>query len=285
MDRYVVAGNPVAQSQSPFIHAEFARQTGQAMDYGRLLCPLDGFAQAMAHLAAEGAKACNITMPFKFEAAQLATTLSPRVALAQAANVLVFERCNAADKPGWVADNTDGVGLVRDLQHNAGLQLQHKRVLLLGAGGAAAGVLGPLLEAGPRTLVVANRTASKAMQLIDRHHAVAHRCGVALQACALVDCVEPFDVVLNATASSLLSSTLVLPSTVCAPGTLALDMAYGPPAQAFLSWAARHGAVTRDGLGMLVEQAAAAFELWRGVRPHTAPVLAALRKRLTAPTG
>ena len=170
MDHYVVAGNPVEHSQSPFIHAEFARQTGQAMAYGRVLWPLGGFAESLRALVASGAKGCNITVPFKFDAFREGRHLTPRAALAQAANVLRF------DPEGWLADNTDGAGLVNDIERNAGVALAGKRVLLIGAGGAAAGVLGPLLAAGARQIVVANRTAAKAQALVDRHLAVAGDC-------------------------------------------------------------------------------------------------------------
>jgi shikimate dehydrogenase len=276
MDRYVVAGNPVEQSQSPFIHAEFARQTSQAMSYGRVLWPLDGFEQSLRALAGSGAKGCNITVPFKFEAARIATRLSERAALAQAANVLSF------DADGWRGDNTDGVGLLRDIEHNAGVSLFGKRLLLIGAGGAAAGVLGPLLQARPAEVVVANRTPEKAWALVDRHRSVA--AGALLRASTLADSGEAFDVVVNATASSLKGGAVPVAEHVLRRGALALDMMYGAPAQGFLDWAARHGATGRDGLGMLVEQAGAAFELWRGVRPETAPVLAALRERLALGT-
>jgi shikimate dehydrogenase len=282
MDLYVVAGNPVEHSQSPFIHAEFARQTKQPLHYERLLCPLDGFKAAIKDLAKSGAKGCNVTVPFKLEAAHLAQRLSDRAALAQAANVLCF------DDNGWLADNTDGVGLVRDIEHNAGVSLLGQRVLLIGAGGAAAGVLGPLLAAKPSELVLANRTVGKAQTLVARHLPVAG--STALRASSLKDCsagldVElsvRFDVVINAAATSLQGADVPVAHTVLAPGALALDMMYGPASQHFLSWAASHGATGRDGLGMLVEQAAAAFELWRGVRPNTAPVLQALRQRMSA---
>ena len=272
MDRYVVAGNPVEHSQSPFIHAEFARQTGQVMAYGRLLWPLEGFERSLRALVESGAKGCNITVPFKFEAARIATRLSQRAALAQAANVLSF------DAEGWRGDNTDGIGLVRDIEHNAGVVLRDQRVLLIGAGGAAAGVLAPLLQARPAEVVVANRTLHKAQALADRHRQAA--AGTLLGASTLVDCGEGFDVVVNATASSLQGGAIPVSHHVLRPGALALDMMYGPAAQGFLDWAAEHGATGRDGLGMLVEQAGAAFELWRGVRPDTAPVLAALRARM-----
>jgi len=272
MDRYVVAGNPVEHSQSPFIHTDFARQTGQAMEYGRVLWPLGGFAESLRALVASGAKGCNITVPFKFDAYREGRRPTPRAALAQAANVLRF------DAEGWLADNTDGAGLVNDIERNAGVALAGKRVLLIGAGGAAAGVLGPLLASGAREIVVANRTAAKAQALVDRHLAVAGDC--VLQARGLADPGVAFDVVINASASSLQGAAVPVPDAVLKPDTLALDMMYGPAAQPFLDWAASHGATGRDGLGMLVEQAAQAFEFWRGVRPDTAPVLAALRRRM-----
>lgn len=272
MDRYVVAGNPVEHSQSPFIHAAFARQTGQAMTYGRLLVPLDGFADAVRALAADGAAGCNITVPFKFEAYRLAPRRTERANLAKAANVLRF------DAEGWLADNTDGVGLVNDIERNAGVALAGRRVLLIGAGGAAAGALGPLLAARPEAITVANRTADRARALVERHRPVAGP--VLLGAATLDDCGTGFDVVVNAAATSLLGAAVPVTSAVLAPGALALDMMYGPAARGFLDWAECHGALGRDGLGMLVEQAAAAFELWRGVHPDTAPVLAALRERM-----
>ena len=277
MDHYVVAGNPVEHSQSPFIHAEFARQTGQAMAYGRALFPLDGFDAALRALAASGAKGCNITVPFKFAACRAAARHTARAALAQAANVLRF------DAEGWLADNTDGAGLVADIEGNAGFALAGKRLLLIGAGGASAGVLGPLLAAAPRELVVANRTPDKAGALVARHAPVAGAC--ALRASGLADCGHGFDVVVNASASSLGGVVAPVAGDVFAPGALALDMMYGPKAQPFLDWAEAQGAAPRDGLGMLVEQAAAAFELWRGVRPDTATVLAALRERMRAVAG
>jgi shikimate dehydrogenase len=183
MDRYVVAGNPVEHSQSPFIHAEFARQTGQAIEYGRVLWPLDGFADSVRALAESGAKGCNITVPFKFDAARVASRLSERAALAQAANVLSF------DAEGWRADNTDGIGLVADIEHNARVPLAGKRVLLIGAGGAAAGVLGPLLAAGPREVVVANRSEDKARALVERHRELGP---AALRASTLAGCGVAF---------------------------------------------------------------------------------------------
>jgi len=276
MDRYAVCGNPVEHSRSPFIHAMFAQATGQDLVYERLLCPLGAFAEAVRDFAAAGARGCNVTVPFKFEAFALAPRHSVRAALAQAANTLRF------DADGWFADNTDGAGLVRDIEHNAGVRLHGLRVLLVGAGGAAAGVLGPLIEAGPAQVVLANRTPDKAVALVERHRALASQHETTLRAATLADPGEGFDVVVNASASSLASGGVPVGAQVLRPGALALDMMYGPSAQAFLGWAADHGAVGRDGLGMLVEQAAEAFRLWRGVFPDTAPVLAALQEQLDA---
>ena len=278
-DRYAVLGNPVAHSRSPFIHAAFARQTGQDIEYGLTLCALDGFAAAVREFAAAGdgrARGCNVTVPFKFQALRLAARCSDRAGLAGAANTLRF------DAEGWFADNTDGVGLVRDIEGNAGVPLAGRRVLLVGAGGAAAGVLGPLLAAGPAALVVANRTPDKARALVDRHAAWAGEHGVRLQSSALDAPGAGFEVLLNASASSLQGQASPVPATALAPGALALDLMYGAAAEPFLAWARDAGARARDGLGMLVEQAAEAFFVWRGVRPLTAPVLDALRASLAA---
>lgn len=275
-DVYAVAGNPVAHSRSPAIHARFAEQTGQALVYERLLCPLDGFADAIRAFAASGAKGCNVTVPFKFEAHAMAARLSPRAALAGAVNTLRF------DDQGWFGDNTDGAGLVRDIERNAGRPLAGKRVLLLGAGGASAGVLGSLIAARPAQINVANRSVDKAQALIESHRDWAAQHGVQLRASGLDDCGQGFDVLINGTSASLAGAGVPVAAGVLAPGALALDMMYGPAAQPFLAWAHAQGADGRDGLGMLVEQAAEAFELWRGVRPDTAPVLAALRAEVDA---
>ena len=298
-DHYVVAGHPVAHSQSPFIHAMFAQATGQAMRYGRLLCPIDdagGFAHCIRAFAASRggavgdfdrgsdapadgpARGCNITVPFKFEAYQLGVRHTERATLAQAANVLRFD---APGDGGWLADNTDGAGLVRDIEHNAGLSLAGRRVLLIGAGGAAAGALGPLIAARPAAVVLCNRTPDKAQTLATRHATWAAAHGVVLNVETLQQPGTGFDVVVNASASSLQASAPPVPADVLRDGTLALDMMYGTAAQPFIAWAEAHGARGRDGLGMLVEQAAEAFFVWRGMRPDTAPVLAALQQRLT----
>ena len=274
MDRYCVMGNPVEHSRSPWIHARFAALTGQPVEYGKRLVPLDGFATALQAFRAEGGRGCNVTVPFKFEAAGLVTRRSARAALAGACNTLHFEPA------GLYGDNTDGVGLVHDLQDNAGLSLAGRELLLIGAGGAAAGVLGPLLEAKPRRIVIANRTAGKAQALVASHAALAQACGVALSASGLSTVPGSFDVVVNGTASSLSGAEVPVPACVLRPGALACDMMYGPAAEGFLQWARTHGAVGRDGLGMLVEQAAEAFLVWRGVRPPSGEVLAELRREL-----
>lgn len=274
-DRYAVVGHPVAHSRSPAIHARFAAQTGQALDYGRLLSPLDGFTATLQAFAEEpGVKGCNVTVPFKFEAFSMAAQRTARAELAQAANTLRFD---ATDPAGWLADNTDGVGLMRDITVNARHAVAGTRVLLVGAGGASAGVLGPLIEERPVEVVVCNRSAEKAQALVDRHaaHAAAH--GVRLRTAAMSSPGEAFDLVINGTAASLDGAGIPVPDAVLKPGALALDMMYGSAAAPFLQWAQAHGATGRDGLGMLVEQAAEAFFVWRGVRPDTAAVLAGLR--------
>lgn len=275
-DRYAVVGNPVAHSQSPFIHAAFARQTGQAIVYERVLAPLDGFAAAVRAFADAGGRGCNVTVPFKFEACALAPRRSERAALAEAANLLRF------DAEGWWADNTDGVGLVRDIEQAAGVPLAGQRVLLVGAGGAAAGVLGPLLRSRPAALWLVNRSPGRAHALAARHAALAAANGVALDAGGLDDAPAGCAIVVNASASSLRGQASPVHARVLAPGALAVDLMYGAAARPFLDWARAAGAVARDGLGMLVEQAAESFLDWRGVRPDTRAVLQALRARLEA---
>ncbi len=269
-DRYAVVGNPVAHSRSPAIHAMFAEQMGQALSYERLLAPLDAFEATLRDFAVAGAKGCNITVPFKFDAFALATEHTERAARAGAVNTLRF------DEGGWVGDNTDGAGLVNDIQRNARRPLEGLQVLLVGAGGAAAGVLGSLIAARPARITIVNRTLDKAQALVDSHADL----GVALAAATLADAPPAQDIVVNATSTSLAGATAPVDARVLKPGALALDMMYGPKAQGFLDWAAAHGAEPRDGLGMLVEQAAEAFFFWRGLRPDTAPVLAALRASL-----
>ncbi|MFL6694783.1 MAG: shikimate dehydrogenase [Ramlibacter sp.] len=277
-DRYAVVGHPVEHSKSPWIHARFAALTGQPVRYEKLLAPLDAFAATVERFRAEGGRGCNVTVPFKFDACALATRLSERAALAGACNTLRFDGAEV------FGDNTDGIALVRDIEIGAARPLAGQRVLLLGAGGAAAGVLGPLLQSGVAEVLVANRTLAKATAVVQRHAGLARSRKVRLDAMALDALGDKgsFDVVVNATASSLAGDALTLPVSVLRTGTLAYDLMYGAAADGFLDWAARHGADPRDGLGMLVEQAAEAFEVWRGVRPPTAPVLRDLRVLLQA---
>ena len=282
-DRYAVIGHPVAHSQSPWIHAEFARQTGLAIDYGRIDCPEGAFEATVAAFARSGdaaagvgrARGCNITIPFKSQVMALANQVSQRARLAHAANTLRF------DESGWFADNTDGVGLVRDLTANAGITLPGSRILLIGAGGAACGVLGPLIESRPCAIQVVNRTASKAHELVARHAALAESHAVELRAGGLAEAGSGYTVVLNSSASSLSGGAIPVHARVLAPRAWAVDLMYGAAAQPFIDWAQARGASGRDGLGMLVEQAAEAFHIWRGVRSTTEPVLAALRLRLS----
>lgn len=277
-DLYCVIGNPVAHSRSPWIHARFAELTGQQLVYERLLAPHGGFADALAAFAARpGAHGCNVTVPFKHDAAAAAHTASERVLLAGAANTLVLQPDGRIH-----ADNTDGIGLVADIVQGAACALRQRDVLLLGAGGAAAGVLAPLLEEQPRRLVVANRTHARAAALVQRHAEFAALQNVELQAIELQGLAHDFDVIINATASSLAGAALVLPAQLLREGGLAYDMMYGPAAEPFLAWARGAGAQARNGLGMLVQQAAAAFALWRGIAPPADQVLSELRVAMAA---
>ena len=271
-DRYAVVGNPVAHSPTPSIHALFARHTGQVLSYERLLAPLDAFEPTLRAFAAAGGRGCNITVPFKFDAFALAARRTERAQLGGAVNTLRF------DADGWVGDNTDGAGLVNDIQRNAGRPLAGRRVLLVGAGGAGAGVLGSLIGGQPALITIANRSLDKAQALVASH---AHL-GVPLATTTLAEAPEAQDIVINATSTSLSGEGSPVGPQVLGPGALALDMMYGPKARGFLDWATAHGAEARDGLGMLVEQAAEAFFFWRGVRPETAPVLAAVRAEVEA---
>jgi shikimate dehydrogenase len=271
-DRYAVVGNPIAHSKSPEIHAAFARQTGQDIDYSRLLAPVDGFRATVERFRAAGGKGVNVTVPFKLEAFDLADEVTQRAKDAEAANFLAFEDGRIR------ADNTDGAGLTRDILQNLGFGLANKRVLLLGAGGAAQGVLSPLLEHEPSILTIANRTVEKALRLAEtyRRKAVAASsvlCGLGFDELA----GHHFDLVINATSTSLQGELPPLPADTFAADALAYDMMYGTALTPFLAFASAHGAKTSDGLGMLVEQAAESFLLWHGVRPETAPVIALLR--------
>jgi shikimate dehydrogenase len=272
MDRYCVFGNPIAHSKSPEIHAAFAAQTGQNLQYERRLAPLDGFADAVRGFIAEGGKGANVTLPFKLEAVKVAQALTIRARAAGAVNTLHFT------DDGIVGDNTDGAGLVADIVNNAGVQITGKRVLLLGAGGAARGAVLPILEHRPAQLLIANRTVATAEALVEQFAALGGE-GV-VSACGFAGIDGAFDIVINATAASLSAEVPPISPTVFAPGALAFDMMYGPLPTVFLQFAAQHGAQLRDGLGMLVEQAAEAFSLWRGVQPATGEVLQKLRAQL-----
>ena len=272
MDRYCVFGNPIAHSKSPEIHAAFAAQTGQDLQYERRLAPVDGFAEAVRGFIAEGGKGANVTVPFKLEAVKVAQALTIRARAAGAVNTLHFT------DDGIVGDNTDGAGLVADIVDNAGVRIIGKRVLLLGAGGAARGVVLPLLEHRPAQLVIANRTVATAEALVEQFAALGSE-GV-VSACGFADIEGAFDIVINATAASLSAEVPPVSPSVFAPGSLALDMMYAASPTVFLQFAGQHSAQLRDGLGMLVEQAAEAFSLWRGVQPATGEVLRQLRAQL-----
>jgi shikimate dehydrogenase len=272
-DKYCVIGNPIGHSRSPDIHAFFAAETGQDLSYERCLAPLDGFAETVRGLIASGYRGANVTVPFKLEAANLATRLEERARLAGAVNTLRFENGEI------VGDNTDGPGLVADIVRNAGVPLAGRRVLLLGAGGAARGVILPILQHGPAAIVIANRTRATADALVEQFAAQAAHPGQ-VSACGFEDIAAAFDVVINATSASLSSTMPPVPPAAFRQGTLALDMMYGNKPSPFMEFAASHGATTRDGLGMLVEQAAEAFAIWRGVRPQTATILEQMRSKL-----
>ena len=270
-DRYAVFGNPISHSQSPRIHALFAAQTAQDMSYEAVLAPPDGFAVAVANFVAAGGRGANVTVPFKEEAFRLATRLTSRAQAAGAVNTLAFA--------GAVinGDNTDGAGLVRDLKSNLGFDPAGKRILLLGAGGAARGVILPLLQERPAALTIANRTEEKAFRLA-LEFAGHIKAGCTLpEACGFGQLAgQEFDLVINATSTGLADIALPLPPRLFAVRGLAYEMVYGRETP-FMKQARAASCRVADGLGMLVEQAAEAFQLWRGVRPQTGSVLATLR--------
>ncbi len=269
-DRYAVIGNPIEHSKSPQVHAWFAQQTRQAMCYERLLAPIDRFAESVHEFIAQGGRGSNVTVPFKLEAFALAQELTPRAKAAGAVNTLSFST------NGIKGDNTDGIGLVRDITRNAGVPLRNRSVLLLGAGGAARGVILPLIEESIAGLVIANRTQLRAMELAKEFS----NSGISLSSAAFDQLDKSFDVIINATSASLDSELPPLPDCVFGPQTLAYDMMYGAQPTIFMQHAAQRGAAVRDGLGMLIEQAAESFFVWRGVRPETAPVYQWLRDQL-----
>lgn len=272
-DRYVLFGNPVEHSPSPRVHAAFAAQTGQDMSYDRLLVPLGEFAAAAGAFFAGGGRGANVTLPFKADACRFASRLTERARRAGAVNTLVVE----ADG-GVLGDNTDGMGLVRDLTANLGWPIAGRRVLVLGAGGATRGALGPLLEQRPASLYIANRTAEKAVALAREFADLGAVRGGGYPELATQG---RFDLLINATSASLSGAVPPLPAGVFGDRGAAYDMMYGAAPTAFLRWAEAQGAAAlADGLGMLVEQAAEAFALWRGLRPQTAPVIRQIRTGL-----
>lgn len=282
-DRYAVFGNPIGHSKSPDIHRQFAAQTGDDLSYEAILAPRDGFADSVAEFAAAGGRGANVTVPFKEEAFRLAARRTPRAEAAGAVNTLVL----GAD--GIVGDNTDGAGLVRDLTAGLGIALAGRRILLLGAGGAARGVLLPLLNEQPAEILIANRTPERAYSLAALAAGAAGTGGPKrVSGVGFADLPErPFDLVINATSASLAGEVPPISKANFAPQALAYDMMYGSEDTAFIAAVRRiasdvGGLRCADGLGMLVEQAAEAYSVWRGRRPDTAPVLAKLRAQLAA---
>jgi len=263
---YAVMGNPVEHSKSPQIHQLFAQQFGMTIEYRKILVEPGGFEQAVESFRASGGRGLNITVPFKLQAWYVCEELTTRARLAEAVNTIWFG-------DAIHGDNTDGIGLVRDITRNLACPLTRRRVLLLGAGGAARGVLGPILNAGPAEVIVANRTIDRAVQLAG-HFARAGN----VHGCGLQDTKGAFDVVINATAASLQGEDLPLPEGLFAEEGMAYDLMYGDEPTVFMVWAAQHGAARQsDGLGMLVEQAAESFAVWHGKTPKTTAVIAAMR--------
>jgi shikimate dehydrogenase len=269
-DHYAVIGHPIAHSKSPEIHAWFARETQQAMRYDRLPAPLDGFRAMIEAFRTDGGRGANVTLPFKLEAYRYANELTERARQAGAVNTLKFDGAHI------LGDNTDGIGLCRDIVDNLKEPLPGARILLIGAGGAARGVIGPLLNAGPEFMVVANRTFSKADDIAKYFSSIGPVKAVALAELG----GQSFSIVINATSASLDDGLPRVPAACFRPGVLAYDMMYGRGQTPFMAAAASAGARTADGLGMLVEQAAEAFFVWRGLRPATGGVLTQLRTQL-----
>lgn len=270
-DLYAVFGHPVQHSKSPLIHATFARSTGQDLAYEAVLAPLDGFEDCVTQFKSKGGKGANITVPFKEQAFSLCTQRTSRAELAGAVNTINFENHIV------LGDNTDGAGLVTDLTHNLGITLANKHILVIGAGGAARGVIGPLLACAPARLVIINRTVSRAHDLAAHFNQKGYS---QVTGGGLDHVLSEFDLIINATSASLSGELPALPSQIFKPGALAYDMMYGNALSPFLRLAQQQGLHTADGLGMLVEQAAEAFYFWRGVRPQTQPVIAMLRASL-----
>lgn len=266
-DKYAVIGNPIGHSKSPIIHAAFARQTNQDISYEAILAPLDGFESTVRSLIAQGYKGANVTVPFKLEALNLVYP-SNRALDEVAVNTLRFMGDEIR------GDSTDGAGLIRDIQQNLGITISGKRVLLLGAGGAAESVLHPLLNQTPSSLIIANRTLNKAQSMVKK---ILDNHAFVLSANAFDAMADAqFDIVINATSTGLTDTALPIPSSVFAKNCLAYDMMYGRETP-FMAQARGAGAQVADGLGMLVEQAAEAFNLWRHIKPETQPVIQMIR--------
>ena len=270
-DRYAVVGNPVTHSKSPLIHAEFARQSGQDISYTTILAPLDGFGAEVLKFRDAGGKGLNVTVPFKHEAWNLVDAHAGYALDANAVNTIKFSDGR------MVGYNTDGIGLVRDIQRNLKYPIQGRRVLLMGAGGATYGVMQPLLSEHPDTLVVANRTLDKAVSLVAHFQKFENLAlgGISAQPYQQLSGAQ-FDLVINATSAGLSDEMPPLPDDIFAADALAYDMVYGKTTP-FLRFAQERGARIADGSGMLVEQAAESFFIWRGIRPQSAPVIAMLK--------
>jgi len=271
VDQYGVFGHPVGHSLSPFIHGVFARDSGQQMSYRAYDVAPEEFAERVHSFFAGGGRGLNITLPHKIAAVEVAQELTGRAAHAAAVNTLALQG------ESILGDNTDGVGLVHDLCDNLGLVITQRRVLILGAGGATRGVLAPLLGLEPAILVIANRTPQRAEALAAAFADLGVTQGVGFEYVG----DTPFDLIINATSASLSGDIPPIPAGAIGPETVCYDLAYGRSAMAFVRWAQQSGCARAvQGLGMLVEQAAESFRLWRGVRPETAEVLAALKERI-----
>ncbi|MBQ0721301.1 MAG: shikimate dehydrogenase [Gammaproteobacteria bacterium] len=274
-DQYAVFGNPIKHSRSPQIHRAFADQTGQDINYVSTLVAPEQFQSAASNFFKNAGKGLNITVPFKQDAFAFADELSERARRAGAVNTLIHQKDGSV-----LGDNTDGVGLVRDISINLGWAITGKKILLVGAGGAAMGVLEPLLKKYPSLIVIANRTANKALKLANDFAALGN-----IEGCGFDDLKDSghFDLIINATSASLAGEIAALPSHVLTPNTQGYDMMYAAEPTPFMRWMNEQGAQqTADGLGMLVEQAAESFTLWRGVQPQTQPVIAAIRAEMSA---
>lgn len=277
-DLYAVMGNPISHSKSPQIHTAFALETDQKIKYSAIHVDVGGFAQAVSHFQGHGGKGLNVTVPFKLDAWKMADLLTERAKRAGAVNTLILGK-NGEIK----GDNTDGVGLVNDIVDHLGWVIAQKRVLILGAGGASRGVIGPILDKKPQTLTIANRTASKAVELARLFTDMKGKDIESINAGGFDSLVgQQFDLVINATAASLQGEVPPLPDDLLASDGCCYDMMYAAQPTAFMQWARQHGAAQiSDGLGMLVGQAAESFYIWRGVRPSVSPVIQSIQKSMS----